>query len=132
MSSEIQQAYELAKDARTRAHAPYSKFFVGAALILENGEIVPGCNVENASYGGTICAERNAFCAAVARAGRIKPKALVLVTEPAATPCGLCLQVMAEFCSPKFPIYLSNPQKLGEKVELKDLLPHPFGPDKLK
>lgn len=132
MSSEIQQAYELAKDARTRAHAPYSKFYVGAALILENGEIIPGCNVENASYGATICAERNAFFAAVARAGRIKPKAMVLVTEPAATPCGLCLQVMAEFCSPKFPIYLSDTKKLGEKVELQEMLPHPFGPDKLK
>lgn len=129
---DLEKAFAIAFEARLRAYAPYSKFLVGAALVLESGEIIPGCNVENASYGGTICAERNAFCAAVAKVGSVKPKALVLVTEPEATPCGLCLQTMAEFCKPNFPIYLSTPKGLGRKVELKELLPQPFGPDKLK
>lgn len=132
MMKDIERAYQVAKDVRLKAHAPYSKFLVGAALVLENGEIIPGCNVENASYGGTICAERNAFCGAVAQHGKLKPKAMVLVTNPKATPCGLCLQVMAEFCSPEFPLYLSDTSSLGPKVTLKELLPHPFGPDKLK
>jgi homotetrameric cytidine deaminase len=128
---DLQAAHKAALDTRARAHAPYSRFLVGAALILESGDVVTGCNVENASFGGTICAERNAFCAAVARFGKIKPKALVLITEPEATPCGLCLQVMAEFCEDHFPIYLSTPKGLGKKIEFRELLPHPFRSEKL-
>jgi homotetrameric cytidine deaminase len=129
---ELQKAFQSALAAREHAHAPYSRFKVGAALLLESGVIVSGCNVENSSYGGTICAERNAFCAAVAQQGKLKPAALVLITEPVATPCGLCLQVISEFCTADFPIYLSSPAGLGRPVALKELLPHPFGADKLK
>jgi homotetrameric cytidine deaminase len=131
MRSEVQAAFTEATRARDRAHAPYSRYRVGAALVLEDGTIVPGCNVENASYGATICAERTAFASAVARFGTIKPKAMVLITEPQASPCGICLQVMAEFCSPDFPVYLSDPKKLGAPKKLSDLLPTPFTPDKL-
>lgn len=130
---EIQKTYEAAIAARKNAYAPYSKFLVGAAILLDNGEVVGGCNVENASYGGTICAERTAFCSAVAQfGGKIKPKAVVIVTEPEAVPCGLCLQVMAEFCDFNMPIYFSTPKKMGTKRELRELLPHPFTPEKLK
>src|SRR3989344_5754739 len=105
----LEQAHQVASAARKHAHAPYSKYRVGAALILHDDTIVPGCNVENCSYGATICAERNAFCAAVARVGEIRPKALVLITEDGkVAPCGLCLQTMAEFCGPDFPIYPSG------------------------
>ncbi len=132
MDALLAEAHRQALDVAKRAYAPYSHYHVGAALVLKNGTIVVGCNVENASYGGTICAERTAFCAAVATYGEIAPQALVLVTEPAAVPCGLCLQVMAEFCRPDFAVYLGTPKELGKKVLLKELLPKPFGPESLK
>lgn len=131
-ADELQKAFASALAAREKAHAPYSKFKVGAALLLEDGTIVPGCNVENSSFGATICAERNAVCATVAKFGKVRAKALVLVTEPAATPCGLCLQVLTEFCPPELPIYPSTPAGPGKAMPLKSFLPHPFGPDKLK
>lgn len=132
MKDVLQQAHRAAAAARENSYSPYSNFRVGAALVLEGGQIVSGCNVENASYGGTLCAERTAFAAAVAQFGKLRPAALVLVTDPQAVPCGLCLQVMAEFCAPDFPVYLGTPGALGPKVLLKDLLPRPFGPDSLK
>jgi cytidine deaminase len=132
MDGEIQKAFAAALAARERAHAPYSRFKVGAALLLENGSVVPGCNVENSSFGATICAERNSVCAAVAQFGAWRAKALVLVTEPAASPCGLCLQVLSEFCGPDLPIYSSTPAGLGKAARLRDFLPRPFGPDQLK
>lgn len=129
---DLKKAHEMAIAARKNSYSPYSNFKVGAALVLAGGEIVGGCNVENASFGATICAERNAVLAAVARFGKIRPEAIVLVTDPAAVPCGLCLQVMAEFCPPDFPVYLSTPSELGKMVTLKELLPRPFSPDSLK
>jgi cytidine deaminase len=132
MKAKLKQAHAAAKSARDNAYAPYSKFKVGASIVLDNGEIISGCNVENASYGATICAERNAFFAAVAKFGKIQPKAIVLVTEPEAVPCGLCLQVMAEFCKPNCEIYLGTSKKLGKSMKLNELLTHPFGPEALK
>ncbi len=124
--NELSLLLETAKAARLRAHAPYSEFYVGAALQLEDGTIIPGCNVENASYGGTVCAERTAFFTAVAAKGKIKPKAMVLVTDPLAVPCGLCLQVMAEFCGPKFPIYLATPKGIKKRLRFQQLMPNTF------
>jgi homotetrameric cytidine deaminase len=128
----LKEAHRIAVEARKNSYSPYSRFRVGAALLLENGKIVGGCNVENSSFGGTICAERTAFSSAIAQFGEIRPQALVLVTEPEAVPCGICLQVMAEFCPPDFPVYLGTPAGPGEAVALKNLLPRPFGPDSLK
>jgi cytidine deaminase len=128
----LQKAFTAAIAARENAHAPYSHFKVGASLLLEDGSIVAGCNVENSSFGGTICAERNAVCACVAKFGKMKVAALVLVTEPVASPCGLCLQVISEFCPGTLPIYLSTPAGLGRAVILKEFLPLPFGPEQLK
>ena len=133
MSDELlHKAFTAAVAARQNAHAPYSRFKVGAALLLEDGNVVGGCNVENSSFGGTICAERNAVCACVAKFGKISAKALVLVTEPRASPCGLCLQVISEFCPGTLPIYLSTPAGLGQPVLLKEFLPLPFGPEQLE
>lgn len=128
----LKEAFAAAVAARENAHAPYSRFKVGASLLLEDGSIVAGCNVENSSFGGTICAERNAVCACVTKFGNVKATALVLVTEPAATPCGLCLQVISEFCPGTLPIYLSTPAGLGKALKLKEFLPLPFGPEQLK
>lgn len=92
-------------------------------------EAVAGCNVENASFGATMCAERTALFAAVAAQGsKIKPEFLVIVTgEPEATvPCGLCLQALAEFCPDKMDVYLGNEKGLIEKKKFADFLPHAF------
>ncbi len=99
-----QRLLQVARAVRQRAHAPYSRYRVGAALLAESGEIFAGCNVENASYGLTMCAERVALGAAVA-AGARRFVALVLVTpgERPARPCGACRQVLVEF-PPAFPV----------------------------
>jgi cytidine deaminase len=91
---------EKAKEATKRAHAPYSKFHVGAALITEKGNVFTGCNVENASYGLTICAERNAIFAAVNAEGtdmKIKAIAVAIGNNLPGSPCGACRQVISEF-----------------------------------
>jgi len=126
---DVEKAYKIAMMARSRAHAPYSRFKVGAALkIKESDEAVGGCNVENASFGATFCAERTAVVSAVARFGAFRPEFLVVVTgeKKATVPCALCLQVLAEFCPDDMPVYLGNEQGLLEKKLLKDLLPYPF------
>jgi cytidine deaminase len=131
MADALQKAFAAAAAAREKAHAPYSRFKVGAALLLADGSIIPGCNVENSSFGATICAERTAMCAAVASHGKPDVKALVLVTEPLASPCGLCLQVLSEFCGPSLPIHLSTPAGIARTVLLKEFLPLPFSAEKL-
>lgn len=112
--------------ARQQAYAPYSKFQVGAALRSTTGEVFIGCNVENVSYGLTICAERAAVTAAVA-AGCQKFDALALALSGGGTPCGACRQVLAEFC-PDLPILLidaDQPTHVTE-VRLTGLLPGRF------
>ena len=98
MDSEIESLLiAQALEAREKAYAPYSNFKVGAALLLDDGEsVVTGCNVENASYGLAICAERNAICAAVAE-GRRKFSTIVVAATPLASPCGACRQFIVEF-----------------------------------
>ena len=125
----LDKAFETAVKARENAYSPYSNFKVGAALALKNSEkIFPGCNVENASYGGTICAERTAIVSAIASGGKVDFDFCVVVTgsEPASPPCALCLQVFSEFCPPDFPIYLATPKGIEKKMLLKELLPVPF------
>ena len=96
-----------ATDIRPMAHAPYSNFWVGAALITEDGEIFTGVNFENASFGLTICAERNAIGTMVT-AGQKSVQALAVATENGVTPCGACRQVMVEFAQTDFPVYIVN------------------------
>ncbi len=116
-----------ARDCRERAYSPYSGFAVGAALRAADGSIHAGCNVENRSFGLTVCAERVALGAAVA-AGAGAPLALAVVAEatPPALPCGLCLQTLAEFAGPELPILLANLDGEQSEVKLGELLPHPF------
>lgn len=130
LSPDVEKAYKVALNARTHSHSPYSRFAVGAALKLNGKDVaIGGCNVENASFGATICAERVALHAAVSQfGGKLKPEFMIVVTgEPEATvPCALCLQSMAEFCPDNFTIYLGNESALLKKLTLKDLLPMPF------
>ncbi len=112
--------------ARGKAYAPYSKFSVGAALLTDSGEIVIGANVENASYGLTMCAERVAIGSALA-AGHRKFQALVIATVGQASPCGACRQVVAEF-APDLPILLVDAVQSQQVIEtdLAELLPRQF------
>lgn len=117
MKNEMQPSTltELALAARENAYAPYSGFRVGAALMASDGRIFTGCNVENASYSLTICAERGALLSAVA-AGAQKFRKIAIVggrtdeeaRSAACLPCGACLQVLAEFCPPDFPVLLTD------------------------
>ena len=114
---------------RQHSHSPYSRFRVGAALKLKGqAELILGTNVENASFGATLCAERVALTSAVARFGRIDPEFLVVATgeKQATVPCALCLQVLAEWVDDDFPIHLGNGRGLQRVVRFKDLLPEAF------
>lgn len=116
-----------AQAARQRAYAPYSSFRVGAAVLDERGRVHAGCNVENASYGLTICAERNALAAAVtAGARRICAAAVISGTVPPAPPCGACRQVLAELASDDAPILTVGADQKIRAYRLGDLLPARF------
>jgi cytidine deaminase len=115
-----------AREAAARAYAPYSQFAVGAALLGESGKIYTGCNVENASYGLTICAERAAVFQAVAQ-GERRFQAIAVSLPGAATPCGACRQVLHEF-APDLKIFISDESgRLIHEFTLADLLPGAFG-----
>ena len=125
----LSQALEMAKKARANAYAPYSEFKVGAALVsAATNKIYAGCNVENSSYGATICAERNAILSAIAAEGKIGIDLLVVVSDdnPPAPPCALCLQVLAEFSRPETEVVLSDLDGNKNTYLFKDLLPNPF------
>jgi cytidine deaminase len=116
---------EAALQARSRAHAPYSRFAVGAALLTKTGKVFSGCNVENISLGLTICAERVAVAAAVAD-GEKEFVAIAVVTDSVepAVPCGACRQVLAEF-SPAMKIVASTLRHRTQEFSLSELLPRP-------
>jgi len=115
-----------AREARLRAIAPYSKFLVGAALRLADGRIVTGCNVENASYGLTVCAERVALLKALSDGHRdFTMIAVVADTDDPTPPCGPCRQLLWEYCG-DIPVVLANLTSIKAHHFLKQLLPFPF------
>lgn len=132
VSAAIQDLHKKAVRARKLAHAPYSKFKVGAALKSKTGDTLLGCNVENASYGATVCAERVAIFKAVST-GVTKFTDIVVVTDTKnpASPCALCLQVMAEFFDSGTKIWVGDTKKIYNVYDFKELLPLPFGPREL-
>jgi len=124
--AKIEELAAAARAVREHAYAPYSQFKVGSALLSGSGAIYTGCNVENASYGLTVCAERNAIFAAVA-AGEREIKAIAIVTqspEPAA-PCGACRQVLIEFAA-DIPVILENTDGIRRIQSLNALFPMRF------
>lgn len=126
-SNEIRELCEQALNARENAYAPYSTFLVGAAVLCESGDIYSGCNIENASYGLTVCAERVALFNA-ASAGNIQHIAIAVATSGGHYPCGACRQVMAEF-SEDLRIFIGNsdkPEKPFVERTLVQLLPGRF------
>lgn len=118
---------EQARRAMTNAHAPYSGYQVGAALLCDDGTVITGCNVENASYGLTNCAERTAIFSAVA-SGHTNFRAIAIAAsgDPTPFPCGACRQVLSEFCAADIPVHIAT--NTGYKtLTLGELLPHMFG-----
>ena len=132
MKHSDQELVDAAADVRTRAYAPYSDFKVGAAVETENGDIYTGCNVESASYGLTVCAERVAVWKGISRGatkfGRI---AVVVDTEELTPPCGVCRQILWEFCG-DVPVILANLNGKTETVMMSELLPRAFDSKFLK
>ena len=123
-----------AKAAMDNAYAPYSGFRVGAALLCADGSIYTGCNIENAAYGPTNCAERTAFFKAVSE-GKREFAAIAICggkggrITSVCPPCGVCRQVMREFCADDVEIYLIGAGDRTEKYTLSQLLPHSFAPE---
>ena len=130
-----QELYSLAESARKKAYAPYSHFTVGAALLTQSGKVYLGCNIENAAYGAVNCAERTAFFTAVCEGERdFSAIAIAGGREGQAgdvcAPCGICRQVMAEFCGKDFEVILASGE--GVKVySLDEILPLSFTKDNL-
>ncbi|MEG1479404.1 MAG: cytidine deaminase [Kiritimatiellia bacterium] len=123
---DIEMLLSLARDAAQKAYAPYSHLTVGAALLGANGTVYCGCNVENASYGLTNCAERTALFKAVSD-GCTNFQALAIAAPRLISPCGACRQVMSEFCAPELPVYLTDLEGTATKtLTFGALFPLPF------
>lgn len=128
--TDYKRLMSLADDMRAFSHAPYSDFRVGAALVGKSGKIYTGCNIENAAFSPTICAERTAFAKAVSE-GEKEFECIAIVggrsgeTSPKCAPCGVCRQVMSEFCGNDFKVILGTPDHF-DVYTLKDLLPLTF------
>ena len=140
MKVSYEQLIENAIEARKMAYTPYSKYKVGAALLSSENEIIKGCNIENAAYGPTNCAERTAFFKAVSE-GVKEFSAIAIVGglenetdlfSGYAFPCGVCRQVMREFCDSEFEIVVARSTDDYKVYTLGELLPESFGPDNLK
>jgi cytidine deaminase len=121
---------DLARQARKKAYAPYSHYKVGAALLGKSGKVYSGCNVENASYGHTVCAERTAVLKAVSE-GETKFEAIAVVTKNGGSPCGACRQVLSEF-APALTIYIADKNGEYRTTSMKKLLPDSFTPAHLE
>ena len=128
------ELHKMAVSAREKAHSPYSGFKVGAALKLKSGQVYSGCNVENASYGGTVCAERVAIWKAVSELGAIEIEEMVVVTdsEKAWPPCGMCRQVLAEFSTPSTIIHTGDLKEIQQSYKFEHLQPEAFNSSFLK
>lgn len=125
-----QQLVARAIEARQRAYAPYSHYKVGAALLGKSGKVYLGCNVENASYGHTICAERTAVVKAVSE-GETEFEAIAVVTRNGGSPCGACRQVLAEF-APELTVYIADENGEHRTTTVRELLPDLFTPKHLE
>lgn len=125
----LESLVDAARAVRENAYAPYSNYKVGAAIATTSGRVFVGCNVENASYGGTICAERGAIMAMVA-AGVRDPIACAVVTEDQGSPCGICRQILSELASDDMPVAMvgidDEDGETGRVVSLGELLPYRF------
>ncbi|MBC7385211.1 MAG: cytidine deaminase [Cryobacterium sp.] len=138
LPARLKPLYALAKKARKNSHSPYSGCKVGAAILLTNGKVFSGCNVENSSYGATVCAERGAIQTAVAAEGKIKIAQIVVVTDssPPWLPCALCRQVISEFAAKSpggdIPVHCTNLEGDAISTTFLALYPGLFSPEELR
>ncbi|KAF2770317.1 cytidine deaminase [Teratosphaeria nubilosa] len=133
-ASEVQKLSEGCVEAKGRTYCPYSHFRVGCSVLLANGEIVMGANVENAAYPVGTCAERVTLATAVvqgAKKGDIRALAVATDISPPASPCGMCRQFIREFCELNMPILMYDKDGKSTVMTLEQLLPMSFGPEKL-
>ena len=134
---EIKELIQKAMDARMHAYAPYSNFLVGCVLECEDGRLFTGCNIENAAFGPSNCAERTAFFSAI-NEGATQFRRIVIVggkrnsSLEQCSPCGICRQVMAEFCDDSFEIIMARSENDFCQMSLGDLLPMHFGKHNLE
>jgi cytidine deaminase len=129
---EKEQLIKEAISARERAYVPYSNFQVGAALLTADGKVYRGCNIENAGYSMTNCAERTAMFKAVSEGDKtFTALAVVADTNGPVSPCGACRQVLAEFCAPDMPVYLTNLKGDVQETTVSELLPGAFSTEDL-
>lgn len=134
LNKELETLYDKAYEAYLNSYSPYSKFKVGAAILLKNGEYIMGTNIENASYGLTNCAERSALFQAYSLGYRkfdIDKMMIIGNTEVPISPCGACRQVISELMMPESEIILTNLYKDIKKMKVKELLPYSFSEDSL-
>lgn len=132
MENNENELIEAARDVRERAFAPYSKFKVGSAVRTKDGKIYTGCNIESASYGLTVCAERVAVWKAVSEGEKeFTEIAVVVDTQELTPPCGVCRQIIWEFCG-DVPVILSNLKGDTETIKMSELLPRAFDTKFLK
>lgn len=135
MKYDIDKLIDMALAGRTNAYTPYSKFKVGAAILLKDGKYITGCNVENSSYGLCICGERNALFQMIAK-GYTKEDVVAFCvigqTDDPISPCGACRQVMEELLKPDTPVILTNLERKIKITNVKELLPYSFSGDSLK
>ncbi|MEO6391414.1 MAG: cytidine deaminase [Pyrinomonadaceae bacterium] len=130
--AELSDLMAAAVDARERAHAPFSKFRVGAAVETTDGKVYTGCNIESSSYGLTVCAERVAIWKAISEGARCAGRIVVVAdTEDLTPPCGTCRQIIWEFCHDTT-VILTNLQGEQEVISIRDLLPRAFDAKYLK
>ncbi len=133
LSHEVQEAHKKAMQSLQNSYAPYSGLHVASTLKLKgNSHFVSGVNVENASYGGTICAERSAVVAAISQFGSpLQIEFIVIISdldrEQPIPPCGMCLQVLQEFANPDFDVYLGDSKHIKKVFKFSQLLPLAFG-----
>jgi cytidine deaminase len=135
LSAPTAELYRMACQFRERSYSPYSRHKVGAALRLSDGRVFGGCNVENSSYGGTVCAERTAILKAVSESDEpVTIAEIVVVTDatPPWPPCGLCRQVIAEFASPATSLVATNLQGEAVTTPFSEIFPNAFTPQHLK
>jgi cytidine deaminase len=131
-ADKVEQLLAAARAAQARAHAPYSRFRVGAAVLDDQGRIHAGCNVENAAYPQGSCAETLAIATMVREGGQQVRALLVLGDgEALVTPCGGCRQRLREFAAPDTPVLVADRDRVRASFTLEELLPHSFGPENL-
>ena len=131
---QLKKLFLAAKKARTRAHAPYSGHSIGAALLTRDGKIISGCNIENASYGGTVCAERVAIWKAVSEGSKVPIQDICVIShqQDPWPPCGLCRQVISEFANAETRVHIANMKGIKKTMTFGELFPDAFTPHHLK